>query len=199
EAGQHVIGHGEQHQVRGREDARRVGEPGGREVLPDPVLGLLGDGRRGDYRVTGARQRTAERGPGPARPDNPDLEASRMLISSSLHQYRTAPSYAGQCPDKDSPASTRRRRTAMPDHTSPRPHLVWLAGPPVSAGYLPSGPRAQRVPALRARWFGRFRPSGTAGSAGSGPRGPRHLRFAPRAQRANKGARPGGEPRVNAR
>jgi len=50
----------------------------------------------------------------------------------------------------------------MPDHTSPRPHLVWRAGPPVSAGYLPSGPRAQPVPALRDRWFGR-----------SGPRGPR--------------------------
>ena len=32
-----------------------------------------------------------------------------MLVSSSLHQYRTAPSYAGQCPDKDSP----RPRTAV--------------------------------------------------------------------------------------
>jgi hypothetical protein len=43
-----------------------------------------------------------------------------MLISSSLHQYRTVPSYAGQCPDKNSPRRARYRSATIGRRPSPR-------------------------------------------------------------------------------
>jgi hypothetical protein len=60
-----------------------------------------------------------------------------MLISSSLHQYRTAPSYAGQCPDKDS-ASFRARPSHDPQAPPPLAHAP---GPP--RPFWPAGPGAR--------------------------------------------------------
>ena len=91
EAGQHVVGNGEQHQVGSAEHACRVGKHGAREIVPDPPLGLLGNRRSRDYLMPGTCQRQREGSAHAARPDYPDPQPGRMFTSSSLHEYRTAP------------------------------------------------------------------------------------------------------------
>src|SRR5580693_9402310 len=57
--------------------------------------------------MAGPRQGPPERDPCPPGPDDPDPQTSGMLVSSSFHQYRTAPLPAER-PDKNSPRAKGR-------------------------------------------------------------------------------------------
>jgi hypothetical protein len=80
--------------------------------------------------MAGPRKRAGKRGPRPPRSDDADPETSRMPISSSLHEYRTAPLHAGERPDKNS-------------HPSRDP----IPAPRLPRGALAEGPSAKSLDA----------------------------------------------------
>src|SRR6202035_2586992 len=123
------------------------------EVLADPSLRLLGDRRGSGHLMPGPCERPRQRGPRTARPDYPDPQPGRMLTSSSLHEYRTAPSYAGQRPDKNShppraripspasPGAAPHRAEAVPGPAAITANALAATRPPHACGTRVAGGR----------------------------------------------------------